>query len=170
MTSKKDTSNCPVCDRFIGTELVCPFCEIKTRNFKARMLMLSLAVATAILGIVYLTMYAVFQEDRFTPIGSITKMMNYATISVEGTIKTNPYKVADSNKDGYIEYFSFILKDGKDEIRIAYSPKPKLSILESDVPNQGDKINVLSGSVGIGKTDNKPRIYIKNIKQIKYSD
>lgn len=169
MTSKKDTSNCPVCDRFIGSELVCPFCEIKTRNFKARILMLSIAVATAILGIVYLTMYAVFQEDSFTPIGSITKMMNYATVSVEGTIKTNPYKVADSEKDGYIEYFSFILKNGKDEIRIACSPN-KLSISESEVPNQGDKIKVLNGIVGIGKTDNKPRIYIKNIKQIEYSD
>ena len=170
MTNKKDTSNCPVCDRFIGSELVCPFCEIKSRNFKARIFMLSLAVATAILGIIYLTMYAFFQEDSFTPIGSITKMMNYATISVEGTIKTNPYKIADSDKEGYIEYFSFILKDGNNEIRIAYSPKPKISIVESEVPHQGDKINVLNGSVGIGKTDNQPRIYIKNINQIEYSD
>ena len=169
MTSSKDNSHCPICERFIGNELTCPYCDIKTRNFKSRIFMIILATSSAIVGLVYLALFSFYQRDNFIKIEDVTKMMNYATISIEGSIKETPYKVKDSLKEGYIEYFSFTIEDNGAEIRIAYSPKPKISIFDN-IPAKGDRIRIIDGRVGIGKNDGKPRVYIKNIKQLETID
>jgi hypothetical protein len=132
--------------------------------------MLILAVTSAIVGIIYLTLFSFYQSDNFVKIANITKMMNYATISVEGTIKESPYKVKDSSRDGYIEYFSFTLNQKNAEIRVAYSPRPKTSIVVATLPTKGDTVRIINGRVGIGKKDGKPRIYIKDITQLEIID
>jgi len=164
--SNQDNSHCPICERFIGNELICPFCDIKTRNFKARAMILTLSVTSAIIGLIYLTLYSFYKEDNFVNISEITKFMNYATISTEGRIKTVPYTIVDSSKEDSIEYFSFILVSKGKEIRVAYSPKPEKSIFRSEVPKEGISLRVIDGVIGIGRKDGKPRIYIQDVKQL----
>jgi len=169
-SSNQDNSHCPICERFIGNELTCPFCDIKTRNFKARAIMLTLAVTSAIIGIIYLTLYSFYKEDNFVKISEITKFMNYATISTEGTIKINPYTIVDSSDTNRVEYFSFILDSNGNEIRVAYSPKPEKSIFRREVPKEGTNLRVVDGVIGIGRKDGKPRIYIQDVKQLEFPE
>ena len=165
-SSNQDNSHCPICERFIGNELTCPFCDIKTRNFKARAIMLTLAVTSAIIGLIYLTLYSFYKEDNFVNISEITKFMNYATISTAGTIKSAPYTIVDSSDTNRVEYFSFVLSSKDKEIRVAYSPRPDKSILKNEVPKKGIGLRVVDGVIGIGKKDGKPRIYIHDVNQL----
>lgn len=167
MTSNdQNNSHCPICERFIGNELNCPFCDIKRKKFKARVTMLTIAITSAILGMIYLTLFSFYKENNFVTIEAITKFMNYATISTEGVVKTVPYTIVDSSDKDLVEYFSFILSNKDKEIRVAYSPKPKKSILIKNVPEKGATIKVTNGVIGIGQKDGKPRIYIENVKQL----
>jgi hypothetical protein len=165
-SSRQDNSHCPICERFIGNELICPFCDIKTRNFRTRAIILTLALTSAIIGIIYLALYSFYNEDNFVNITEITRFMNYATISTEGTIKTVPYTIADVSDSNRLEYFSFILSSNDKEIRVAYSPKPEKSILKSELPEKGTPLRVVDGVVGIGKKDGQPRIYIQDLQQL----
>ena len=158
----RNSSDCPSCERFIGTAELCPYCDTDAPRpiIYQRLKLASLLLAVIGLGILYLISF--LNELPLTKIGSITPMMDHALVRIAGTVKRKPYV---SENGGKPDYLSILVSDGSGSIRAAaYDSKAQELLSGNQLPHQGSKVE-LTGTLAISAKGDI-RMRIQSIEQL----
>jgi len=107
---------CPSCERFIGPADVCPYCGADSAKSPLLRMLRWYAVILAVAGLVFLFLMAVPREATVVSIGDITPFMNFGRVAVSGKVTREPYV---SNREGKVDYVSFLIDDGSGQMRVA---------------------------------------------------
>jgi hypothetical protein len=138
--------HCPSCERFIGPAGRCPYCgeDSAAHPFIRYLRLIALLLATG--GLATLLLMAAHRDLPVQRVGDITPMMNFAYVRVVGTVIRSPY-IAD--REGKVEYLSFLLDDGTGVIRVqAYETVARVLWDERRIPDPGMLVGV-AGSLRV---------------------
>ena len=115
MSSRQKGEYCPACERFIGADDTCPYCDsdsavlLNRRNFRIISLLL------AITGLIFLYLMAANRDVPVIKTGDITPVMNFARVRVKGMVCGKAYI---SRRSNHVDYVSFTVDDGSGGIRV----------------------------------------------------
>lgn len=144
-------SLCPSCGRFVGPKTRCPFCGASIHARLSLHLFRWGSVAVALLGLLFLYLWAVNRDISKVKIGELVETMNMAYVEVSGTVgNVSAYR---DEKDR-MEYLTFELDDGSSRLpaRIkAYRSVAMALDEQGRLPRRGDKAQV-AGSVRFAET------------------
>lgn len=139
---------CPACRRFIGTALVCPYCEAEVPDAGWKRALRYGALAMAVTGVGFLYWMARAGELVVTPIEALDSTLKYAVVRIAGEVVRPPY-VARSR--GPSAYLSFVVSDGSGEVRVsAYGRTAEKVLDEQRLPSRGDRVEV-TGAVWVSR-------------------
>jgi len=155
---------CRACDRYIGAVNVCPYCDERVvRPLPLRVLRFA-ALALAIGGLVILYAAARIRDRPTVRVDSLTPLMNYAPVNVQGTVDRNPYVGRDEN--GEVDYASFRVHDGSGWIRVATYGGAARALVDSEVfPSKGDEVNV-TGKLQFSQ-EGEPKLRLADPRQVR---
>lgn len=140
MTASTRTQGaCRACDRYIGAVNVCPYCDEQVvRPRPVRVLRLS-ALVLATGGLILLILIAGMRDLTTVQVGSLTSLMNHATVRICGTVERDPYVGHDD--EGRIDYTSFRVHDGSGWIRVAaYDATARALADAGSIPSRGTRV------------------------------
>ncbi len=81
---------CPNCGRYVGSLEVCPYCGTKIPKHTAYYYVKYGSLAFAIIGIVFLLIFAQSVPVQYVHIGDITQTYNYGTVEIRGVVSSTP--------------------------------------------------------------------------------
>jgi len=132
--------NCPSCRRFIGPVAVCPYCGGEAEENRLLKTLRYAALFLGTVGLVLLYLMVMDRGESCVRIGSITPMMNFARVRVEGNITGRPYITP---RDGHATYVSFVMNDGSGDLRVkAYRDIARALCDQGLVPQDGAVVSV----------------------------
>ena len=80
------TGTCPACERPIGTELCCPYCDTDTPSRRPLIALRLAALLTATAGILLLWGLAAHTAAPCLQVAEVTPSMNHAFVRISGTV------------------------------------------------------------------------------------
>lgn len=134
-------SDCAVCDRFIGSSRICPYCgEISFVRPVHRFLRYA-SLVMSIVGLVFLYLFSAARDVPRIDVGDIGPRNNFARARIRGQVVGKAYV---SRQSGRSSYLSFLVDDGTGELRVAaYSGVADELIAENRVPSPGRNVDVV---------------------------
>ncbi len=81
---------CPNCGRYVGSLEVCPYCGTKIPKHTAYYYVKYGSVAFAVIGIIFLLIFAQSAPVQYVHIGDITQTYNYGTVEIRGVVASAP--------------------------------------------------------------------------------
>ncbi len=128
---------CPVCERFIGAALRCPYCGQAARNASSLWLLRLSALLLAAAGLFFIYL-GPRKEAPLVRVSSVTPMMNFARVRIRGRLERDPYI---GREDGKIGYVSFGLETDHGRVRVkAYREQASDLARPAKIPKAGDRI------------------------------
>lgn len=154
---------CPSCGRFIGAVDACFYCGADSARSPAFRVLRYAAVALAFVGLFFLYMSAGGRAIPAVRIGEINPAMNFAYVSIAGTVERAPYVSIRDSRPGYI---SFLVSDGSGAIRVVAYREIAAAIVESNLlPEEGSRIEAAGNlSVDAGR---EPRLQLRSVSMLK---
>lgn len=146
-----DGITCSSCGRFVGPLNKCPHCGARVNKRLSVHVTRYAAVllATAGLGLLYL--YSVNREIPTIRIGDIKETMNFAYVTIEGDVTSEPRVFKQA---GRVRSIRFDIDDGTGEIPVtAYSSQAQALVDAGKVPRLGDHAKI-SGSLSVSADNN----------------
>lgn len=154
---------CPSCERFIGPADHCPYCGEASAKAPALRYLRAAAFLLALAGLACLTLMVRHRELPVVRVASITPMMNFAYVRVVGRVVHAPYVV---NRDGQVDYASFLLDDGSGTVRVQTHRKLARRLVETQsLPPEGALVDV-AGSLNVSAED-EPRLRLQAQEQMR---
>jgi len=131
---------CPSCERYIGPVSRCPYCDADAaRPGSLRSLRIA-AVVLAGAGLFFLYLMVCHRDMPLTEIGTITPLMNYATVHLSGRVGSRPYV---SRQRGRVDYLSFLLDDGTGSMRVSADGRVARALVKDAlIPERGRNVDV----------------------------
>ena len=154
---------CPSCERFIGPADNCPYCgEASAKSPFVRRLRYA-AVALSVLGLASLFLMAAHRDLPVLQVDSITPTMNFAYVRLIGTVTRDPYVI---QRNGDLDYMSFLLDDGTGRIRVQAHRETASALRDAQlVPAKGDVVDV-AGSLSVA-AEGARKLRIQSPQQMK---
>ena len=154
---------CPSCERYIGPADTCPYCDTDSAKAPALRLLRYAALVLGIVGLGFLYLMVAHSDIPVIEIGNITPVMNFAYVRVIGTVERNAYI---RKKKGKIDYFSFSLKDGSGQLRVAAYRDIARALAEKDrIPKKGTVVDV-TGSLSVA-ADGNIKLYVRSADHLR---
>jgi len=142
---------CGSCGRFVGPLSKCPHCGARVSKRLSVHLTRYAAVILATVGLGLLYLYSVNKEIPVIRIGDIKETMNFAFVTIEGSVVSEPRVFKQA---GRVRSIRFDLDDGSGEIPVtAYSAQAQALVEAGKVPRIGDTARV-SGSLSVSADNN----------------
>lgn len=162
MEEERAAGKCPVCERYIGPVLQCPYCGNEMPGILFRRVLRVVLPGLALAGIAGLLFAARQQQPAGRAVVALTPLHNYAFIQVEGKVLREPYLARDKGVAGYC---SFMLDDGSGVIRVVAYERVAQQLDQLDmVPRKGALLRVC-GSVRLAGGRN-PALTVLNASDV----
>jgi hypothetical protein len=147
-------SLCPACRRFIGPALRCPYCDQAAPSRLPARLLYWAAACLALGGLAALYLTARLQTPHAVTIGALTPAMNYARISIEGTVPRTARVARSARPDGpAATYLAFPVDDGTGELTVvAYRQAARAIDDLGATPRRGERVRV-TGTLNVADGD-----------------
>ena len=132
---------CPSCGRYIGSLERCPYCGAKIPKHTAYYYAKYGSLSFAIIGIVFLLIFAQSIPVQYVKIGDITQTYNYAVVEIKGVVSSAPSLVihSDGTSTLYIN-----VDDGTGVMSVhVYSPVIGRLVEKNKVPGYGDFVKII---------------------------
>lgn len=142
----KRVTHCSKCGRYIGPVEKCPYCGAKVTRPSTLMAVKYGSLVFAIVGTLLFWQMGVIMGFPSHDINEIDKSMNYARITVNGTVVDGP-RVYEADYGG-IGTLYFDLDDGTGLITVAaYEDVANEMMSKDKIPGYGDRVKVKGGTV-----------------------
>lgn len=128
---------CPGCGRFIGALRACPYCDAPAASGVSLRFLRRAAVLLAVCGLALLYMAARNREVPSVAADGITPMMNFAFVSVEGTVVARPYVKTENDK---VSRVWFRISDGAGTVQVVAYGRAARAIAGRGIPEKGDMV------------------------------
>lgn len=131
---------CPNCGRYVGSLEVCPYCGAKIPKHTSYYYAKYGSLAFAVLGIVFLLIFAQSTPVQYVHIGDIGPTYNYALVRISGVVSTSPSLVikSDGSSTLYIN-----VDDGTGVMSVhVYNPAIFRLAKEGKIPGYGDFVDI----------------------------
>lgn len=159
---KSPGAYCVSCERFIGPELCCPYCDEPSRRRTFLLWYRTAVLLLAILGTFWLWQGARTHSAPLIQVAEITPLMNFARVSIQGTATRRPY-IARRNP---VDYISFELADQTGRMRVAvYNGAATELFTQNRIPHAGEHWRV-TGSLSV-EAGRIPRLRITNAEDLR---
>jgi hypothetical protein len=120
------------------------------------------SVVLAIAGLILLYLAVTHREIPVQNIGEITPLMNYAYVRLVGSVPRDAYV---SEKNGGVDYVSFLVKDATGSIRVSAQREVAQELSDAGrLPKQGMQVSV-SGSLNVG-SDGPPKMRLQTARHL----
>jgi len=132
---------CPNCGRYVGSLEVCPYCGTKIPKHTGYYYAKYGSLAFAVIGIIFLLIFAQNMPVQYVQIKDITQTYNYGTVEIRGIVSSPPslitYKEGSSTL--YID-----VDDGTGVMSVhVYSPTVEKLARAGKIPGYGDYVNII---------------------------
>ena len=155
-------AHCPACERYIGTVAVCPYCETDAVHALHHRLLRRFSLVLAVTAVALIYVRAQGVSAPRVEAASVTPMMNFAWVTVAGTVVRPPFV---SREEGEGAYLSFVLDDGTGRFRVAAYREVADELIESNtIPEVGDHVRV-TGSLDVAAR-RTPRLRLASAHQV----
>lgn len=139
-------THCPNCGRYIGPVDRCPYCLRPVPRPSYITAFRYGTVALALLLVLVMWQWAVYNPPPHINIGAVSKSMNYARITIKGMVSNGPYMYESDY--GTISSIYFYIDDGTGEIKVvAYETTAKEMVNKGVIPGFGDKVEIKGANV-----------------------
>jgi len=132
---------CPNCGRYVGSLEVCPYCGTKIPKHTGYYYAKYGSLAFAIIGIVFLLIFAQSIPVQYVHIKDVTQTYNYGTVEIRGIISSAPSLViySEGSSTLYID-----VDDGTGIMSIhVYSPTVENLAKKGKLPGYGDYVKII---------------------------
>ncbi len=160
---------CPNCGRYVGSLEVCPYCGTKIPKHTSYYYAKYGSLTFAVLGVLFLLVFAQSTPVQYVHIGDIGPTYNYALVRISGVVSSAPSLVVKS--DGSATLYINV-DDGTGVMSIhVYNPTIGRMASQNKVPGFGDFVDI-KGEIYIRGTNrymiiNDPaQITIKRAKAV----
>ncbi len=132
---------CPNCGRYVGSLEVCPYCGTKIPKHTAYYYAKYGSLAFAVVGIVFLLIFAQNVPVQYVEIKDITQTYNYGTIEIKGIVSSPPSLIV--YKEGSATLYIDV-DDGTGIMNVhVYSPTVGKLAKANKIPGYGDYVTII---------------------------
>lgn len=146
----RNPAQCPSCERFIGTDAVCPYCDADSMRAPTWRVLRWGAGLLALIGLGFLYLMARHREPPRVQAGEVGSGMNFAYVCMQGTL---PRDARVSVRGAEVEKLTFVLEDDTGSIPVsAYGKTAAAVVARVGTPARGDRI-LVSGNLRVGPNE-----------------